>query len=113
MITGMTDETQPIDDEKDVPVLDSKYDPNLLDQLYTFPCAYTIKVIGVADGQLEAQVREIFDRHGQDAGTTYDVRPSAAGNYATVTAQFEASSREQIEALYSELKQLPQVKFLL
>ncbi len=114
IIAGMTENEKPQDENLDVPILEQKYDPNLIDQLYDFPCPYVIKVILTYEDGFEELVREVFSHHTTEADqVTYDLRPSSGGKYASVTAKFIAQSRQQIEAIYSELKQSPRVKFLL
>ena len=49
---------------------------------------------------------------GFDAGTV-ELRDSKAGNYLGITITITATSREQLDALYSELTAHPMVKVVL
>jgi len=70
----------------------------------TFPCRFPIKAMGRADGNLASVVTDIVARHdpalGPDAVRS---RPSRAGNYVSVTVLVQATSREQLDAIYRDL----------
>jgi len=53
-------------------------------------------------------------RHAPDFdGTTMEMRPSKKGKYLSVTVVIRATSREQLDALYQELCDLPMVVMVL
>jgi putative lipoic acid-binding regulatory protein len=74
------------------------------DSAIDFPCEFPIKAMGQAGEQLELAVMDIVRRHApelrEDAIKT---RPSANGNYLSVTVTITAQSREQLDAIYMEL----------
>lgn len=74
------------------------------DSAIDFPCQFPIKAMGQAGEQLELAVVEIVRRHApelhQDAIKT---RPSANGNYLSITITINAQSRAQLDAIYMEL----------
>ena len=82
--------------------------------LFNFPCAFPIKVIGKdTDGFMEI-VTEIIRHHVPDlAADAVSTRPSAGGKYIAVTATFIAQSREQLDAIYRELSGNEQVLYVL
>ena len=80
------------------------------ESLLEFPCQFPIKVMGRHSTNFDAIVVEIVRRHVPDihegAVTT---RPSKAGNYLSVTVVIEATSREQLDAIYLGLTAHPDV----
>ena len=82
--------------------------------LFNFPCAFPVKVIGKdADGFREI-VTAIIRHHVPDlAADAVTTRPSAGGKYIAVTATFIAQSREQLDAMYRELSSNDQVLYVL
>ncbi len=69
-----------------------------------FPCVFPIKIMGrTRDGFAQAIV-EIVQRHAPDfVAATLEMRTSSAGNYLSMTATVNATSREQLDDLYREL----------
>ncbi|HEX7329091.1 MAG TPA: DUF493 domain-containing protein [Casimicrobiaceae bacterium] len=82
--------------------------------LLEFPCSFPIKIMGrTRDGFAQA-VLEIVQRHAPDFdAATLEMRSSSAGNYLSLTATIEATSREQLDALYIELVAHPMVAMVL
>jgi len=82
--------------------------------LIEYPSEFPIKVMGAqVDGFVEAIVA-VARRH--DPGfdeSKIELRPSRAGNYLGITITITATSREQLDALYSELTAHPMVKVVL
>ena len=69
-----------------------------------FPCTFPIKVMGKAGQDFDLHVIEIVRRHVPDLREgAVRSQLSRNGNYMSVTVTFEASSREQLDALYREL----------
>jgi uncharacterized protein len=79
-----------------------------------FPCRYPIKVMGHATDGFERDVVDIVKRHAP-AVEEQDVssRPSAKGNYLSVTIVIEATGQEQLGILFADLKKLAAVKLVL
>jgi putative lipoic acid-binding regulatory protein len=69
-----------------------------------FPCTFPIKIMGrTRDGFAQAVV-DIVLRHAPDFdAATLEMRSSSAGNYLSMTATINATSREQLDELYREL----------
>jgi putative lipoic acid-binding regulatory protein len=76
-----------------------------------FPATVPVKVLGEAGEDFEAFILEIVRRHFADlpdgAVTT---RRSRGDRYLAVTVRVTASSREQLDALYTELSGNDRVK---
>ena len=88
--------------------------PEQSDGLFEFPCAFPIKVMGLADAALVQAVCEIVLVHAPDFDVaTIEQRFSSAGKYLSLTCTINATSREQLDALYRELSSDPLVKIVL
>ncbi|MEN8213489.1 MAG: DUF493 domain-containing protein [Pseudomonadota bacterium] len=73
-------------------------------EIMQFPCEIAVKAMGRADGDFEAIVVGIVRRHVPDLGEgSVSCRTSRGGNYLAVTVRVNATSREQMDALYREL----------
>ena len=82
--------------------------------LIEYPCKFPIKVMGrKVDGLVHAitsitqQLDPAFD------ASTVELRESKGGNYLGVTVTVNATSREQLDALYRTLSTHPMVKMVL
>jgi putative lipoic acid-binding regulatory protein len=79
-----------------------------------FPCAFPIKVMGRRQDGFAQAVAEIVLRHAPDFdAATLEMRTSSAGNYLSITATVNATSREQLDDLYRELVAQPMVAMVL
>jgi putative lipoic acid-binding regulatory protein len=69
-----------------------------------FPCEFPIKAMGKAGCELDIIVVEIIRKHAPDLteGAVY-TRDSTAGNYVSVTVTVNATSRQQLDAIYQDL----------
>ncbi len=82
--------------------------------IWKFPCAFPLKAIGRNSDDFEALVVEIVRRHVPDLDDrAVSSRTSSGDAYRSVTATFTAHSREQLDALYSELSGHEQVLMVL
>ena len=79
-----------------------------------FPCTFPIKIMGrTRDGFAQAVVDMVL-RHAPDFdAATLEMRSSSAGNYLSMTATINATSREQLDDLYRELVANPMVAMVL
>ncbi len=74
------------------------------DSLLQFPCEFPLKVFGRPGVEFEVAVLEIVRRHGADPTEgAIRSRTSRNGNYLALTITFEASSRQQLDAIYQDL----------
>ena len=79
-----------------------------------FPTAFPIKVMGRREGGFAKAVIEIVLRHAPDfMPGTIETRPSKEGKYISLTATVNATSQEQLDALYRELCDHPSVVMVL
>ncbi|HET7546851.1 MAG TPA: DUF493 domain-containing protein [Usitatibacter sp.] len=82
--------------------------------LLTFPCAFPMKVMGRREDGFAQLVSEIVMRHAEDfRPETMEMRSSKNARYLSLTVVINARSREQLDALYSELSKHPMVIMVL
>jgi putative lipoic acid-binding regulatory protein len=82
--------------------------------LLQFPCDFPIKVMGRRQDGFAQAMLEVVLRHAPDyAAAAMEMRPSAKGNYMSLTCTIRAVSRAQLDALYAELSAHPLVKVVL
>lgn len=78
--------------------------------LLEFPCRFPIKAMGKTNLELDLLVIEIARRHVQDIDeTAVTTRLSKDGNYVSVTIVVEASSKQQLDAIYQDLTDHPHI----
>ncbi|MGR8930813.1 MAG: YbeD family protein [Gammaproteobacteria bacterium] len=81
-----------------------------IDSLLTFPCQFAVKAMGKSRDDFDAVVVEIIRRHVSDIREgAVSSRPSRRGTYTAVTVVIEATSREQLDAIYRGLTDHPDV----
>ena len=84
------------------------------DSLIEYPCAFPIKVMGAhVEGFEEAVIAEVRRFDEQFDATLIERRPSRTGQYLGLTVTVTATSREQLDALYTALTSHPMVKVVL
>ena len=79
-----------------------------------FPTSFPIKVMGKTQDGFAQAVVAVVQKHAPDFdASTLEMRASSAGNYLSVTATINATSREQLDALYRDLSSHPMVSLVL
>ncbi len=79
-----------------------------------FPCEFPIKVMGRKQPGFAQAVSDIVRKHAPDFDpATVGMRPSRQGRYLSVTCVVRAISREQLDALYQDLCDHPEVVMVL
>ena len=74
--------------------------PELLD----FPCQFQIKAMGRKVDGFQQRVSEIVLRHLNDAPILdKSIRESSSSRYVSVSCTIQATSREQLDAIYMDL----------
>ena len=82
--------------------------------LLEFPCAFPLKIMGLAGDALAQTVLEIVQRHAPNFdGGTMEMRASSGGKYVSLTCTINATSKAQLDALYHDLSGHPLVKVVL
>lgn len=78
--------------------------------LLEFPCQFPIKAMGKSGAQFDVTVVEIVRRHVDDLKEgAVSSRPSKGGKYMSVTVVIEATSRAQLDAIYQDLTDHPEI----
>jgi len=84
------------------------------ESLLTFPCVFPLKVMGRREDGFAQAVSEVVQRHAPDfSPRTLEMRTSKNGRYISLTVTINAQSREQLDALYTELSKHPMVMMVL
>ena len=79
-----------------------------------YPTAFPIKIMGRREAGFTKAVIEIVTRHAPDfMPGSIETRPSREGKYVSLTTTVNATSREQLDALYQELCDHPSVVMVL
>lgn len=82
--------------------------------LLDFPCDFPLKIMGRMEATFSQEILALVQTHAPDFdGSTMEMRPSAKGNYLSVTCTIRATSREQLDNLYRALAAHPLVKVVL
>lgn len=80
--------------------------------LLEFPCQFPIKAMGKSGGNLEITVVEIISRHAPESHKhSVKTKPSKDGNYLSITVTIEATSKQQLDAIYQDLVDHPHVLY--
>jgi len=80
----------------------------------TFPTSFPIKVMGRRVDNFAQSIVDVVKAHAPDFdAATLELRASREGNYLSVTATINATSREQLDNLYRALTSHPLVKVVL
>jgi len=82
--------------------------------LLEFPCAFPMKIVGRTEDGFAQTVLEVVLRHAPDFDSgSMEMRASREGRYLSLTCTVNATSREQLDALYRELSGHPMVTMVL
>lgn len=79
-----------------------------------FPCDFPIKIVGKSNPEFETEIYAIIHKHFPNLTEgAIQSRLSKEGSYLAITVIVHATSKEQLDALYSELTSNKQVLFAL
>ena len=82
--------------------------------LLEYPCEFPIKIMGHTQAGFAQAVLEVVRRHAPDFdGSTLEMKTSKHGKYLSLTCVINATSREQLDALYQDLCDHPMVVMVL
>ena len=71
---------------------------------FEFPCDFQIKAMGLDDGDFHKVVLDIVARHCDTIRhESLNHRKSRGGKYVSVSLVIEATSRQQLDAIYDDL----------
>ncbi len=84
------------------------------DNLLHFPCDFALKVMGEDIDNYSAYVLSVCQKHVEGVtAKSMHTRPSRNGKYIAVTVQLTATSRQQLDDLYSQLNAYKHTKMAL
>lgn len=79
-----------------------------------FPCRFPLKVIGINSKIFEKEVYDVLHLHGVSLDpSTVKNKFSSGDRYCSMSFEFEAQSREQVDQIYIQLSANPNVKWIL
>lgn len=82
--------------------------------LLEFPCDFPLKIMGRMEPGFAQDVVTIVKRHVPDfEESSVSMRPSSKKNYLSLTCVIKATSRLQLDDLYRDLCDHPQVVMVL
>ena len=82
--------------------------------LIDYPCAFPIKIMGKRQAGFAQAVTQIVMRHAPDFDpASMDMKSSKKGKYLSLTCIIQATSQDQLDALYRELCDHPMVVMVL
>lgn len=84
-----------------------------LEELVSFPCDYLFKAFGPNDESFVAAVRSAVAKTLYVPLDNIKLRASANGQYQCVSVLVRLYNVEQLTAIYADLRQVEQLKYLL
>ena len=86
----------------------------MTETLLEFPCTFPMKIVGKTADGFAQEVLAVVLRHAPDFDSaSMGMRASREGKYLSLTCTLNATSREQLDALYRELSAHPMVTMVL
>ena len=71
---------------------------------FEFPCQFPIKIMANPQKEVVSFVLDTLEKHIEDPEKIdFKTRESSTGKYISITATFEATSKEQLDNIYREL----------
>jgi putative lipoic acid-binding regulatory protein len=78
--------------------------------LLEFPCEFPIKAMGKAVIGLERTVLDLIQRHVPDVSEdSMRIKPSSSGKYISVTVTIIATSKAQLDNIYQDITDHPDI----
>ena len=82
--------------------------------LLQFPCEFPIKAMGLKHPRFVQNILDVVLKYAPDfPPQSVEMRPSTQGKYISVTCTITAVSQDQINAIYTALKAIPDVAIVL
>ncbi len=81
-------------------------------ELWEFPCVIAFKVMAINRANIEDDIISVIQK--VVAGDYMPLlKPSAKGNYVSVTVSLRFENKTQVESVYREVRAIPDVKMCL
>ena len=79
-----------------------------------YPCDFPIKAMGISCEDFDAIIVNIINKHVDDIKEgAVTSKQSSTGKFTSITVIIQATSQDQVEAIYQELKVHKQVHYVL
>ena len=86
----------------------------LTSSLIEYPCEFPLKIFGLQQGGFAQAVLEVVTKHDPGfAAASMEMRASKNARYLSLTCTVQATSREQLDALYQDLCDHPSIVMVL
>ena len=87
---------------------------NTKEEIFNFPCDYSIKVFGINQPDFEKTVCKIVETHtGKLHANQTTIKHSSKGKYISITVRIIATSRKQLDTINQDLQSCPLVSYIL
>ena len=87
---------------------------NTKEDIFNFPCDYSIKVFGLNQPDFDKTVCNIVEAHtGKLHANQSAIKYSSKSKYISLTVRIIATSRQQLDAINQDLQSCPLVSYLL
>ncbi len=88
---------------------------DLNDHKLEFPCQYPIKIIGRANTDFKKVILSVIYKHFKEkvSDDLISFKNSKNNKYLSITVDFEAQSRKHVDEIYKDLRDCPEVVFLM
>jgi len=82
--------------------------------LIEYPCEFPLKIFGLQQPGFAKAVLEVITKHDPEfTASSIEMRASKNARYLSLTCTIQATSREQLDALYQELCDHPSIVMVL
>ncbi len=82
--------------------------------LLTFPCPYTLKIVGHSHVDFERKILSLAQQHcGEQSVFKTALKSSQNQKYTSLSLTFEAQSQTELDSLYRALSADPDIVFVL
>lgn len=90
---------------------------NITDQketFFEFPCKFPIKIMANPQKETTEAILSVFEKYVPEHDKIdFKTKESKTGKYISITAIFQADSKEQLDNIYKEISSNPEVHMVL
>lgn len=81
---------------------------------FEFPCQFPIKIMANPQKETVNFILSVFEKYVPEHNKIeFKTRESKSGKYISITATFEAQSKEQLDNIYREISAHPEIHMVL
>jgi len=78
-------------------------------EVFEFPCIFSLKAMGHNRDGFEDIVVEIVKQHAPESAINTSPKLSSNGNFRSITVTFVAESRAQLDDIYKDMGENPEI----